>query len=110
MESDCVNFAVLSLTLGEFTFRAANGDRVRGEFEGSASSDPPPPGADLSCTWRITGGTGRFARATGAGRCVDSRQLGDGRSRIVFEGWIRYGAADRRDGWGMWAALHRRGP
>jgi hypothetical protein len=89
-ESTCIDFATLALTQGQFTLRAANGDLVQGEFEGSASFDPPPPNALLSCTWTIDGGTGRFAGATGAGVCVDSYQLGDGRSHIGFEGWIRY--------------------
>lgn len=89
-ESNCIDFATLTLTLGEFTITAANGDQLSGEFEGSASSDPPPPNANLSCTWKITGGTGRFVGARGAGDCVDSRQLGDGRSLIAFEGWITY--------------------
>lgn len=91
-ESNCVDFATLTLTQGEFMLTGANGDQVEGEFEGSASSNPPPPNADLSCTWTITGGTGRFAGATGAGVCVDSHQLGDGRSRIRFDGWIDFGA------------------
>lgn len=94
-ESTCIDFATLSLTLGEFTFTAANGDQLWGEFEGSASFDPPPPNANLFCTWEITGGTGRFVGAAGAGDCVDSRQLGDGTSLIVFEGWITYVASRR---------------
>ncbi len=107
-ESNCVDFSTLLLTLGEFTFTSANGDRVWGEFEGSASADPAPPNADLSCTWRITGGTGRFAGARGDGECVDSQQLGDGRSLIRFEGRIRYAASARRHGpAGMWPLVRR---
>lgn len=96
-ESSCVDFATLALTLGEFTFTAANGDQVWGEFEGSASFDPPPPNANLDCTWKITGGTGRFVDATGAGNCVNSRQLGNGTSLIEFVGSIAYNASNRAD-------------
>lgn len=94
-ESNCVDFATLTLTQGEFTLTGADGDRVEGVFEGSASFDPPPPSADLACTWAVTGGTGRFTGASGAGVCVDSHQLGDGRSRIRFDGWIRLSASSR---------------
>lgn len=94
-ENTCIDFATLQLTLGEFTFTAANGDQLSGTFEGSASFDPPPPNANLFCTWEITGGTGRFVGATGDGVCVDSRQLGDGRSLIGFDGWITYDASNR---------------
>jgi hypothetical protein len=89
-ESTCVDFTTLTLSLGEFTLRGANGDEVWGEYEGSASADPPPPNANLFCTWKITGGTGRFADAVGAGDCGESHQLGDGRSLITFDGWIHY--------------------
>lgn len=95
-ESSCLDFATFALTLGEFTMTAANGDELWGEFEASASFDPPPPNANLSCTWELVGGTGRFVGATGAGVCVDSRQLGDGTSRIGFDGWIAYDASNRR--------------
>lgn len=93
-ESNCIDFATLSLTQGQLTLTAASGDRVEADFEGSASLDPPPPNAEFACTWTVTGGTGRFDGATGTGACVGSRQLGDGRSHIVLDGWIRYEAAN----------------
>ncbi|MEN8145340.1 MAG: hypothetical protein ABFS14_10360 [Gemmatimonadota bacterium] len=93
-ENACIDFATLSLTLGEFTLTAANGDEVWGEFEASASFDPPPPNANFTCSWQIVGGTGRFVGATGAGDCPGSHQLGDGTSLIIFEGWIRYDASN----------------
>ena len=92
-ESSCIDFATLALTLGEFAFTGPDGDKIFGTFEGSASFDPPPPNADLFCTWEITGGTGRFEGATGAGNCVDSHQLGNGQSLIKFSGWISYDAS-----------------
>ncbi|MGD8277236.1 MAG: hypothetical protein PVH00_04385 [Gemmatimonadota bacterium] len=97
-ESDCIDFATLLLTQGEMTLTSANGDRVWAEFEGSASRDPPPPNANLACTWRIIGGSGRFTGARGAGACVDSRQLGDGRSLIDLRGWIGYEASRASEG------------
>ncbi|MEJ2240423.1 MAG: hypothetical protein P8X82_19200 [Gemmatimonadales bacterium] len=96
-ESDCIDFATLSLTLGEITITAANGDQIWAEFEGSGSFDPPPPNANLFCTWSIVGGTGRFVGATGAGDCADSRQLGNGTSLIILDGWIAYDASNRRN-------------
>jgi hypothetical protein len=52
---------------GEFTILAANGDEIHGAYEGSAAYDPDR--ADLihgTATFVVSGGTGRFAGATGS--------------------------------------------
>lgn len=92
-ESVCVDLATLEFGLGQFVMTAANGDELRGTFQGQGVGAPPT--ARLLCTFALTGGTGRFASARGGGECVDSRQLGDGTSRIRFVGRIVYEAADR---------------
>lgn len=48
-----------------YYFTAANGDQIVVEFEFTAP--PTPTGVTLSGTWEITGGTGRFANASGSG-------------------------------------------
>jgi hypothetical protein len=57
-----VNFATRSAE-GTFTFTAANGDRLTGVFTGQA--DTTPPIFKLEERGTITGGTGRFAEASG---------------------------------------------
>jgi hypothetical protein len=55
-----------ALEQGEFTIVAANGDELHGTYEGSATYDPER--ADLvhgAAAFVVSGGTGRFANATG---------------------------------------------
>jgi hypothetical protein len=60
--SETVNLLQASAT-GAFTFTAANGDTVSGEFTGRAQ---PGPLVAIVEEATITGGTGRFASATGS--------------------------------------------
>jgi hypothetical protein len=57
-----VNFATATGT-GTFTFIAANGDRLTASFTGQADTSQPIFSIVENAT--ITGGTGRFAGATG---------------------------------------------
>ena len=60
------DLATGALNDGEFTIVAANGDEIRGTYEGAATYDALR--ADLvhgAATFVISGGTGRFAGATG---------------------------------------------
>jgi hypothetical protein len=57
-----VNFATATGT-GTFTFTAANGDRLTASFTGQADTSQPIVSIVENAT--ITGGTGRFAGATG---------------------------------------------
>lgn len=51
---------------GEFTIVAANGDEIRGTYEGSASYDNVRPDlAHGAASFVVSGGTGRFAHAIG---------------------------------------------
>lgn len=57
----------LALTQGVFTLVAANGDEVHGTYEGAAAYDPER--TDVvhgTATFVVSGGTGRFAGATGS--------------------------------------------
>ena len=49
-----------------FTLKAANGDTVYGTFTITGSPTPTPGVINAVDTYTITGGTGRFAGATGA--------------------------------------------
>ena len=67
-----------------FTFTAANGDKVTGEVTGFTYTDY---GFDLFAT--ITGGTGRFAGATGE-LTFPTLSTGSGVWSSEIEGWITY--------------------
>jgi hypothetical protein len=56
-----------TLTEGEFTLVAANGDEITGTYEGTAAMDPDRPDVGhASATFVVTGGTGRFKGASGS--------------------------------------------
>jgi hypothetical protein len=59
-----VNLATRFLT-GSYTLIAANGDRLFANFSGQASATPTPGVLAVVETVTISGGTGRFAGATG---------------------------------------------
>lgn len=51
--------------VGTFELVAANGDRLTGRFEGTGTLTSPPDGFTVVEIYTVTGGTGRFAGATG---------------------------------------------
>ena len=54
-----------TLSDGSFTLVAANGDEVRGTYEGYGEFTPDGTAVQAHAVLVITGGTGRFANATG---------------------------------------------
>lgn len=68
VNSHCVDLSTGALTDGTFIKTAANGDRLFGTYSGSSAIvQPPAPIGIFSVTGTLsfTGGTGRFAGATG---------------------------------------------
>ncbi len=63
--SHCVDPKTGAMTGGSFVKTAANGDQISGNYDGYAR---PGPGGSFSVRGRVsfTGGTGRFAGATGS--------------------------------------------
>jgi hypothetical protein len=61
---ECFN-VVTNLYTGLFTMTAANGDEVRGSYSGQVHGTADPAVARYVQAGVITGGTGRFAGATG---------------------------------------------
>jgi hypothetical protein len=84
-----VNLATATATaVGVFEFTAANGDTLRASFIGLGTPTATPGLASIVETATITGGTGRFAGATGSfvvERIVDLINL---RTTGSFEGTI----------------------
>ena len=62
-----MNLAATPATaVGTFEFTAANGDTLRASFTGLGTPTATPGIASIVETATITGGTGRFAGATGS--------------------------------------------
>jgi hypothetical protein len=69
------------------TLTAANGDQLFISGTGTACTDPTNPDLETaSFTWVVTGGTGRFASATGSGT-ETLRSIG-GSISVVYDGAI----------------------
>lgn len=78
----------LTVTDGVFTFIAANGDSIHGVFNGQGQFTGDPNVITLDATATITGGTGRFAGATGSFRSFSIVDLLASRIRTVFDGVV----------------------
>jgi hypothetical protein len=61
-----VNLAAAATAVGTFEFTAANGDTLKAPFTGLGTPTATPGIASIVETATITGGTGRFAGATGS--------------------------------------------
>ncbi len=97
---ECVDPGTMTTGNGQFTFTAANGDRLSVAYDRtSVSFEPPPsPWMHWSSTPYLTGGTGRFQGA----RFVDvtwggGGNLVTGEMYSNLDGWIRYDASSRTE-------------
>ena len=82
--------------IGSYEFTAANGDTVTADFTGQATPTATPGVLYIEETATITGGTGRFAGATGS---FISERLFDtvaGTTNGSFEGTIASTTRGRR--------------
>lgn len=76
---------------GEFTIVAANGDKLAGNYGGSFIPINTGPVYRLSdATFEITGGTGRFAQATGSGELTGTENVTTGNGTFKADGTISY--------------------
>jgi hypothetical protein len=83
--------------LTHFFLVAANGERIIGTYEEGHIAITGPASALFEATFQITGGTGRFAQATGElqGKVYLTVPGGNWMAMEygavwTFEGWIRY--------------------
>ena len=74
--------------IGTFAFTAANGDTVTGTFTGASAPTALPDVFSIEETASITGGTGRFADATGSFVVNRLVNLPTGLTTGSFEGTI----------------------
>ena len=80
---------VCNLTyVGSYVFTAANGDSISGPFIGSLTPTDVPGVFDNTESAFVTGGTGRFAGATGTFDLDGQINLNTGTFSLPFEGTI----------------------
>jgi hypothetical protein len=82
--------------IGSFTFTASNGDRLTADFTGASTPTATPGVFAIVETANITGGTGRFAGATGSFIVERSVDLGTLLTTGSFEGMISSPGAGKR--------------
>ncbi len=75
---------------GHLTVVAANGDELRAQYSGTLVPSALPPYSTISGSYRITGGTGRFAGATGGGKLGGIENLLTGQGRLTLSGTLSY--------------------
>lgn len=96
----CFNLATFTFEDGYFEQTAANGDKLWGTYSGYTAGilefaeDGSPIVILINSPWTITGGTGRFADAEGAGDAVGIFNLVTESGNFDMDGWISYPAAE----------------
>lgn len=82
-----VNQATLTAT-GTYLITAANGDTITADLAGTARMVEPPNVVAITETATVTGGTGRFAGATGSIQVERVFNRATGVTTGTLDGWI----------------------
>ena len=90
-----IDFAAGTQTITALVLTAANGDVLRGV--GVGSNVPGPGRVRFTATMTFTGGTGRFANASGRAHVEGVANLVSRTSTFTIDGWVAYDASDRSD-------------
>ena len=99
-QSHCAIPTSLDFTDGEFTLTAANGDQLRGTYSGELVPLEPPLFA-IDGQFTFTGGTGRFANATGGGNASGVQNLATGDVTVELVGTISSIGSTKTARWGL---------
>ena len=76
---------------GKFELTASNGDKLTGKYSGSFIPLDTPPIYSLSdAVFQITGGTGRFSKATGSAELQGTQNIQTGNGKMEVNGTISY--------------------
>jgi hypothetical protein len=94
-QSHCAEPTSLAFTDGEFTLTAANGDELRGTYFGDFVPLEPPL-FTIDGHFTFTGGTGRFAGATGGGDASGVQNLATGDATVTLVGTISSVGSSKR--------------
>lgn len=87
-----VNQATL-VGVGTYTITAANGDTITADLAGTAAMVEPPNVIAITETATVTGGTGRFAGATGSIQVERIFNRATGVTTGTLEGWVSMAGA-----------------
>jgi hypothetical protein len=82
-----VNQATLT-AVGTYLITAANGDTITADLAGTATMVEPPNVISITETATVTGGTGRFAGATGSIQVQRIFNRATGVTTGTLDGWI----------------------
>ena len=92
--TDCIALGATQFTFtnGVLLIVAANGDRLTADYSGALLPTAAYPVYSLSGSFRITGGSGRFSGASGAGSLRGVNNVVTGQGAYVATGTITYAA------------------
>ena len=79
-----------SFSNGKLTMVSTSGEQLRAEYSGQLTPTATAKVYTIAGTYRITGGTGRFAAATGGGTLSGVENISTRRGRFEFTGVISY--------------------
>ena len=91
--TDCIHpgrKGLYSFTNGKLTLIAASGETLRAEYSGKLTPTATAKVYTIAGTFRITGGTGRFAAATGNGLLSGVENISTLVGQFEFTGTISY--------------------
>ena len=90
--SDCITPVDNHYTfIGKLTITAANGDKLSGNYSGSlVPTDTIPVYSFSNATFQITGGTGRFSKASGSVEIQGNQDIKTGKGKMEADGTISY--------------------
>lgn len=91
--ADCVTpgSSAFVFSNGRLTIYASNGDTLTASYDGTLTPNPQPNSlSTLSGRFLITGGTGRFVNASGAGYLQGTENLATGQGQFNLTGTISY--------------------
>jgi hypothetical protein len=91
-----LDFAAGTAVSNASRFTAANGDVLTATSAGTFA--PAGPGVRIDAVFTFTGGTGRFANASGQAHITGQADFTTNTTTFEFtDGWLTYTPADRRD-------------
>lgn len=77
--------------IGKLTITAANGDKLSGDYSGSlVPAETVPVYSFSNATFQITGGTGRFSKASGSAEIKGNQDIKTGKGKMEVDGTISY--------------------
>lgn len=93
---EVISFATGTAVSNDVRFTAANGDILMATSAGTFA--PSGPGVRIEATFTFTGGTGRFANASGEAQIYGQADFTTNTTTFEFvDGWLSYAAGDRRN-------------